>query len=164
MKNSYISKPVHWRIIPSGEETSIPPINTIFYPLCYPTQYNTTMVHCQSKLHQASLALITSPTFTMKKKKVIWSKYNSLQYKVLWENAKSSWFLSSFKEAVMTSQIPMITTEYILNTVPLNESENLKGVNKWEKWCKKQKERKTKTYLAHPTNFNCQRTCPILNV
>lgn len=69
MKNSYISKPVHWRIIPSGEETSIPPINTIFYPLCYPTQYNTTMVHCQSKLHQASLALITSPTFTMKKKK-----------------------------------------------------------------------------------------------
>lgn len=82
MKNPSISKPVRERIIPNGEETSILQINTIFYPLCYPTQY-ITMVHDQSELQQASLAFITLPIFTMKKRK--WFNPNTTLH-----NTKSS--------------------------------------------------------------------------
>lgn len=50
-----------------------------------------------------------------------------------------------------------------INMKSLNESEDGSGVKR-RRDEKKQKESKTKTCLAHPTNFNYQRACLILDV
>lgn len=52
----------------------------------------------------------------------------------------------------------MVTSEHILHMVPLSALENVRGVEKVGEIMQK------RNLLVHPTNFNYQRACPILDV